>query len=333
MIERFFVIAALAGATLVSPAFAQSDAGPDAEPEIPVVRSRADFDALSPEEKKIYLSTLDPVRVSLSGGATYTASSFEDIAGDVDVLRFDTDLKFDILAGEGKNLTIVLGQERSFYDFDDAAGIIPAAPADNDPISDAQRLYLRPTFDVIDDSGWGWFVLGSLEFAGEPGAVFDDSFTIGGGGGVTYQVADGLRMGVGVLGSTRIEESGIVIPFPIIEWTIAEDWSLNLGRRSAGAVLSYQARDDLSFLLEASFGQREFRLDDDNVVSNGVLIDRGVPITLAAAWKPASNVTLTGRAGTLLAGEIEFTDSRGNRLNREDRDPGLIVGFDLRIAF
>ncbi|MEQ8769616.1 MAG: DUF6268 family outer membrane beta-barrel protein [Phycisphaerales bacterium] len=333
MMDRPLAIAACM--TLALPALAQPapEYAPESEPGIPEVRSRADFDALSPEEKKIYLSTLDPVRISLSGGATYTASSFEDIAGDVDVLRIDTDLTFDILAGEGRNLTIVLGQERSFYDFDDAAGIIPAAPADNDPISDAQRVYLRPTFDVIDDSGWGWFLTGSLEFAGEPGAVFDDSFTIGGGGGVTYQVADGLRLGLGVLGSTRVEESGLVIPFPIIEWTIAEDWSFNLGRRNAGAVLAYQARDDLSLSLGVSFGQREYRLDDDNVVSNGVLIDRGVPITLAAAWKPSSNVTLTGRAGTLVAGEIEFTDSRGNRLNREDRDPGLIVGFDLRIAF
>ena len=288
--------------------------------------------ALTPEEQAIAAAG-PKTRISLSMGAEYTAGSFSDISGDLDVLRLSTDLTITHRLGLRRQLSVSVSQERSQYDFDDATGIVPADPADRDPLSDAQSLSITPTLGGREADGFSWFVLGSVEWAGEPGAVFDDSVTFALGGGASWQINDELRLGVGVIGATRIEDNAIVIPFPIVEWAFAEDWTLSVGAQGAGGALTYRAREDLTLALEVGFENRNYRLDDDNAFSNGVFQDRTLPIALAASWSPSEQITLTGRVGALAWGEAEFLDSGGNRVNREDRDAAFLIGLDLRFAF
>ncbi|GJM19717.1 MAG: hypothetical protein DHS20C14_19300 [Phycisphaeraceae bacterium] len=278
-------------------------------------------------------ATPSPWSISLSVGTEYVEGSFADIPGDLNILRFDTDLTISRRIGQRRNLSLSFSQERSFYDFDGALGIVPADPADADPMSEGQTLGLNATFGGMEASGWGWFVTGGVQWAGEPGAVFDDSLTVSGGGGVTFQASKGLRLGVGLIAGTRIEESARVIPFPIVEWTIDKDWSLSAGSRGAGAVLTYKATPEVTLGLEVGFESREYRLDSDNVFADGVILDRAIPLAFTAEWRPNEQVTLAGRVGAHLWGEIEFTDSAGNRLNREDRDVALLAGVELRFRF
>ncbi len=312
--------AAVLAIALLSPALCAQESTPEPPVE------------LTPEEQAIAAAG-PKTRITLDFGTEYTAGSFSDISGDLDVLRLSTDLTITHRLGLRRQLSVTVAQERSQYDFDDATGIVPADPADRDPLSDAQSLSISPMLGGREADGFGWFVLGSVEWAGEPGAVFDDSVTFALGGGASWQINDDLRLGVGVIGSTRIEDNARVIPFPIVEWTIAEDWTLSVGTRGAGGALTYKAREDLSLALEVGYESREYRLDDDNAFSNGVFQDRAVPVALAAAWSPSEQITLTGRVGALAWGEAEFLDSSGNRVNREDRDAAFLIGLDLGFAF
>lgn len=251
--------------------------------------------------------------------------------GSVSVNRAAADLGFSIPVAENRFVDLGLGFERSWYSFDRAIGFVPGV---EEPWGDVNELGFSAVYRVGVNERWSYFVGGLLDLSGEDGADAGDSLTYGGLLGVGYAASERLRLGLGVLVSSRLEEDVRVLPLPSVDWTISESLRLNIGGNRAGAELAWTMSESLTLALEGAWESREFRLEDENPAApEGVVDDQRVPVGLALTWSPSRNMTLVARGGYMLWQEYELRDRGGDKIREIESDAAPYLGASLRIAF
>ncbi|MCW5776322.1 MAG: hypothetical protein KIS87_07790 [Phycisphaeraceae bacterium] len=270
-----------------------------------------------------------PVRFRLEGGATFDASAdLDESPGDVSVARIRSAFEADFRVDARSRFALQFSSEFSFYDFDGATGLVPGTDS---PLDDTYDYRIGARYSRSLEDGWGMFVGGDVRFSGEHGADAGDSVTGGGFGGVTYDVSDRLTLGIGLAVRTRLEDNARLIPIPVVDFRITDEWRLSTD--GPGLKLSYTPDHAYTIYLAGRWEAREFRLDEDGPLPGGVARDERVPIVLGATWKPNDTITVDGFVGAVVWNEYEFINSAGTTIAETETDAHLTAGVQLTLKF
>lgn len=270
------------------------------------------------------------IELNLTGEHAFRAD-IDDTPGDVAVWRAGFGIDLSTRWGERARLGLGIEEEASWYLFDNARGLVPGAPADGDPFEQVLITRLLPRLSVQHDERWAWFLGGIVEFAGEPGADVGDSATFGGFAGARYAFSENFSLSFGLGAKSRLEDSALVIPLLGVEWKVNDTVTLS----SEGTKLRLAAKlsEQLTVALQGGWELREFRLDDDNVLPEGVVRDSRIPIGVSLDWKPCPRAAISLTGGAIIWQEFRFDDRNGDRVSETNTDPTPYIGLSGRITF
>lgn len=261
------------------------------------------------------------------------AAEFDDAPGDVSITRAGLGLDVSIPFDDRQRLVVAFYNELSNYEFDDATSI---AGVTGEPWDNVLEHYLGLTYRTSINDQWRVFVGGTLDSSYETGADFGDSLTFGAQLGATYSANDNVTIGLGVLVSSRLEDDVLVVPFPIINWTISEKWSLHTGRshgRGLRAELAFSPIEQLTLALGAGVEAREFRLEDTGPIPDGVARDWRVPVSLVARWDFSKQVSIHAEVGADVFTNYTVDDASGNELDDVDGNAAVFAGVGATFNF
>ncbi len=232
----------------------------------------------------------------------------------------------------GEDVTVALSANHQFetYEFDNLT---------TDPWEEIHRTRVGLIIRQQLQNGWTWIALPWLVSDVERGADTGDSLTGGVISAAWYDLSDTLKLGLGFVVRSRLEDNVTVFPIPIIDWEFADGWTFSTlpqrgFRVGAGASLGWKTHEDLKLSLVYQFLSNQQRLDEDSLASpNGVGEFRQHRLSLAATYRWNENLSLTGHAGFTFAGEIELQDAAGVRLNEDSFDASLIFGLEGAWSF
>lgn len=222
--------------------------------------------------------------------------------------------------------------EGSWYNFDDAAGLVPGT---SDPLNEVVRIGLTPSV-LYQYSDKLAFLGGAIvDFSGEPGADVGDSATFGGFFGTRWALSERFSLQLGFALKTRLEDNIGFVP------SIGFDWRINdrvrLATEGLGLRLTAEIEKHWSAFMNGGYSLREYRLEDHagSAISEGVFRDQRFTIGGGVEWRPTggrdASVFLTG--GVVAWSELRFDDSEGIKVTEEDADPTGYVGISGTIRF
>ncbi|MEL7472228.1 MAG: DUF6268 family outer membrane beta-barrel protein [Planctomycetota bacterium] len=256
-----------------------------------------------------------------------------DDEGDLAVSRVASAIGVGGRIGNQVDAQLTFASEFSFYDFDGATSF----DADGDPFDTTYQYDINGFLRGQIDPRWGWFAGGGVTWAGEAGASASQNLRGRGFGGVTYAVSDNLRVGLGVGAFSRLEDSTLIVPIPTLRWQIDERSSLATGGEGGigglGVRYTYRPNEQWALFAQGRFVGREYRLDDDGPIPEGVARDDRIELSVGANYNATPNLSLNARVGFDVFSEIEIDDRSGNQIAEEDLDPSLVFGLGLRVRF
>ncbi len=269
------------------------------------------------------------VEYKLKGSVENTFDTYlKDGPGETSVFRVGPAIDIDIPIGDRATLGISASAQFSKYRFKDVTGFGAGGPK---PIGNTYEHEFNVSYSREFNEQWSLFIAGGVNAAGETGAKFNESLTYGGGGGVTYSVNKEIKLGLGVIVRSRLEENAYVVPLPIITWNFAPKWEFTTRYRNAR--LSYQATEKWTIFATADFKQHEYRLDIDAPTSEGVFRDRTIPLSLGATFVPTKSFEITAGAGVNVSRRFTLDDKAGNRVAQVKTDPSLVVFVNAAFKF
>jgi hypothetical protein len=309
----------------VSPCLAQNSttSEPPARAEPP---SQAEAPSAAGQERPINYS------ISARGDLGFNAG-LSDSPGNVTVSRGELRLGVEIPAGQRGSLGLGFQYEVSDYAFHDATGIIPGT---DDPWGTVHRESVALRYARQSSQQWSWIVGSTLNWAAEDGGKIGDSFTASVFGVVRCAVDENLSVGLGLQFASRLEDSDLLLPFPSLNWKIAEQWRLTTERtqaRGVGLGLIYTPDEQWSFELAGGYEPREFRLDRNGPLPNGVVRDTSIPVSLSATYAPSPHMTLTLEAGAYFGQSFKVLNSSGSEVSNPDVDPTPFVSLQFGYRF
>jgi hypothetical protein len=267
----------------------------------------------------------------IGAGDVVFESDLDDSPGSLSTIRAGGGLEVGVPVGERARLTTLFFGEQSWYDFSDATGLVPGT---DDPLDEAYRLVLRPLLSWQVSQDWGVFCGGSLNWGAENGADLSDALTVGGIAGARYRFSDSFSLSFGLGVASQLEDSTEFFPLIGVDWQIDEQTRLSsTGDEGVGLRLTHAVSEHWSVLVQGSYESREFRLADDNALSEGAMRDRRVPVAAGVSYSPSQSVTLQLLGGVVAWQELRFDDSGGNEVSEVNADPAPFVRLILRVYF
>lgn len=215
-----------------------------------------------------------------------------------------------------------LDAEYANYDFGDLFSTAPA---------DFLAIDVRPSASFYFSENLGVYGGAILGFGGEPSADIGDSLIYGAFGGFNYQIAKDLWVGAGLGVSTQLEDDVLYVPLVTIDWKINDQLSLEANGLSGK--LTYAIDKQWSIFAEGSYQLRRYRLDDDSIVSDGVLADDYIPVGIGVSYAPSDHVTISLVGGAVVWREIEFIDDDENEIASEDAEITPYVAASVKISW
>lgn len=325
------VIAMTSGAMAQSQAPEGADPGPPPGPDVQAP-SAPPSTPREPVSGARTLTEREAMTIRLLGGGEIAFNAdLDDSPGDLSVYRAAAGLEMGVPVGERARLSMLFFGERSWYDFDNATGIVPGT---DDPLDEAYRLVLRPLLSWQIDQQWGVFGAASLNWAAEDGGELADAFTVTGFGGARYAFSEELSLSFGVGASTQLEDSTEFFPILGVDWKINERTRLSTtGVEGLGARLTHGFAPEWALLVQGSYENREFRLADDNALSEGVMRERRVPLGVGLSYSPTSKVSVELMGGVIAWEELRFDDRDGNEISEINADPAPFIRLMVRVQF
>lgn len=270
---------------------------------------------------------------SVSGLGTWQTSADLDSGGDVSVFRAQGNVSMKAPMSPRWQLNGDISHEYSNYDFDSGSGIFTPTGG-GQLFEELHRTSISLSASVAHDERWSWTVGGRVEFAAEGEAVYNDAFTFSALGGAMYTLRPGVRVGMGLLVSTRLEEDTVVWPVPLIDatWKVSDRAALTAGTRE-GVRFAYEIEQDVTFSASVGWRYAEYRLDDTGGAPNGVFSEFQVPLAVDVLWNPAAGLDLKAGVGVNVYNELQVDDFAGNTLLDTDADPALFLRAGLTYRF
>ena len=269
-----------------------------------------------------------------SVGVTYQADAdFDGNIGELSLLEYRAGLTALINIEDAGRLSINLSAGLLDYDVSPSltsvAGDAASIGAELDTI---HTLGLTGIYSDRFNDTTNWFIGAGVGFAGEEDADFGDGFDWLFTGGFEYKQSDTLTWGIGVLVKSQLEDDVLIVPVPRITWKIDDRWTLASER--AGLRLSYKSSDELSYGISGEYRSDSFRLDDTHAAAvEGMGTHRRIPIGLFAEYTPNDRIVIDASVGAALGGELEFLDTNGNDVSKQDLDPGFYGSLNLSFKF
>jgi opacity protein-like surface antigen len=269
-----------------------------------------------------------------SAGVTYQADAdFDGNIGELSLLEYRAGLTALINFEDAGRLSINLSAGLLDYDVSPSptsvAGDAASIGAELDTI---HTLGLTGIYSDRFNDTTNWFIGAGVGFTGEEDADFGDGFDWLFTGGFEYKQSDTLTWGIGVLVKSQLEDDVLIVPVPRITWKIDDRWTLASER--AGLRLSYKSSDELSYGISGEYRSDSFRLDDTHAAAvEGMGTHRRIPIGLFAEYTPNDRIVIDASVGAALGGELEFLDTNGNDVSKQDLDPGFYGSLNLSFKF
>ncbi len=199
------------------------------------------------------------------------------------------------------------------------------------PIRDGFTVRLAPSVIYRLDSRWTLFGGLGANANGDAAADMTDAVVGIGFLGARRQFSERFALNFGVYGSTRLEDDPRVIPMVGVEWQVSKKW--RLASQGTSGQLSYQIKDPLRLFLGLGFEFRDFRLDDDSSIPEGVFRDESIPISLGLEWNPNPAASVTLQAGRAFARSLEILDRNGVTRANEDVLASTYLSLAIKVGF
>lgn len=266
-------------------------------------------------------------------GRVFGRHEFEadlDTAGDVSTTRAGAAIDAWGAINESLRLETTLQIESSFYEFNDAQVLLAGSDG---PIDEGYDLLLRPILRGEVNERWGWLAGLQLRLSGEADADIEDAAGIGGFAGVTRHFSDRFSLTLGAGAQSRLEDSAIVIPYIAFDWRPTED--LRVWSDGLGVHVSREIDESWSARAFARYESREFRLDDDGPIPDGVFRDDIVLLGVGTTWAPASSrMTVAFDLGASIYRDMDVLDAGGDEIvDTEQVDPAFFLSARLEYRF
>lgn len=266
----------------------------------------------------------------------YTIYNFPtDIGRDGEFNLWRAGAGFDIATpiNEKVGFRLSLLGEHSRYEYEDISELIGGSNSDFDV--DANILRVAPAFMYRHDDRWMFFGGPIAEFGFESGADIGDADTYGAFASARYRVNDKFAVSFGATAKTTIEDDVSVYPVGGIEYKFADD--LVVG--TSGAQLGFNVRigkrfsEQLAVSVFGGYQNRDYRLDDDSLIPEGVLRDTRVPVGIELVWRPSENVVFRFGGGAVVWQETTFDDEDGDEIGSDESDLTGFLAFSASITF
>jgi hypothetical protein len=264
------------------------------------------------------------------GSFTFSAD-IDDTDGDVQIARAGFGASIGFRPWEKAQISLGVDEEVSWYLFDNATRILPTAPGSGDPFELVLSTTISPRLSVQHDEHWGWFVGGIIQFSGEADTHVDDAATFGGYAGARYSFSDNFGLSFGFAAKSRLEDDAIVIPLIGLDWNVND--RVTISTEGTTGSIHVKLSDQWGAVLSGGWELRDYRLDSDSPLPDGVVSDSRVPIGLSFEWKPSPNTTLSIGGGAVVWQEFQFRDSDGNKVSETNTDPAPFINFSAVFRF
>jgi hypothetical protein len=259
-------------------------------------------------------------------------ADLDDAPGSVSIDRVGGSVGMLFPIGERSRLSVEGATEFSFYDFKNATGF---GSGFSEPWDNTMQMNLAVTFSTQATRQWSWFAGAGIDDSVQTGAELSDGVTGGVFGGASYSFSEKFTIGLGAALRTHLADEGEVVPIPVINWQISDQWKLDthaeIGAR--GVRLSYQPLEQLTLSLNAAYAIREYRLDDSGPAPGGVGRDYRIPVSFGAQWYFNRQFAIGARVGIDAWQEYTLLDSSGDRVSQINTKPGVFIGAGLEINF
>jgi hypothetical protein len=231
------------------------------------------------------------------------------------------------LSGE-RLAALSVSTEATFYDFGDSGDLVPGS---GDPFNDLYQARVSGMVRTEDSAAPGWFAGFELALGGEDEASPRKSLQLGAAGGFRYAGSDTLSIEVGLAALSRLEDEPWVWPFLGVEWKASERLSFEARGTQVEARLALDERWSLAG--RADYAIRQYRLNDDNPLPEGVLRDEEIRAGLALVREGSDGLSFQLFAGYELWRELSTLDDDGREIAEVEADPAPFAAFALRIEF
>jgi hypothetical protein len=255
-------------------------------------------------------------------------TNFDGQPGSVAIYRLDSGASVGYAISPRLRVGVDFSNTQSWYDFDQATGIIPGTA---DPFDQTSTYSLTPSVGFGVDENWSIRVAGLFDWSQEGSGPDSDGFTAGGLGVVRYRFSPELALSGGILVSSRLEEDTLFVPLIGVEWQITE--VLRFETRGLGTEFSAKLNDRFTAFIDGSYSSRDFRLDEDNTLPEGLFRDRRALVGAGVRWTPAPFIEVSFRGGAVVWSEFRIDDRNGNELRTVDLDPTGYIGLNAELRF
>ncbi len=249
--------------------------------------------------------------------------------GDVSVTRLGASFGIRHIVNPRLALRFGASVEHSQYDFSGATGLVAGTA---DPFDDITITTVSVGGEYASSETDAWIFGVFVRSAGESGADFGDTIDGGIMLGYRHTFSETFSLGAAVNVGTELEDDIYAIPIVIIDWQINDKWRLATTEQ-ARVQLRYEHADAWAFGVEGGYERREFRLDQSGPLPHGVVDERRIPLAAFATYTASPNFIITGRIGTSVWSEFEFSNSRGNFVSEDELAASLALGLSLTVRF
>lgn len=262
------------------------------------------------------------------GSAVYLPDRpFSNAQGELGTQRAGWGARFGIDRGESGRAVLEVGLESSFYDFGGTQDVLPGV---DDPFNDVYETRIagatsHPLSDVVN-------LQESLEvrFAGGDETQLDEGVTIGGALGLSVAKSAEFEVGVGLAASSRLEDDALLIPYVSLDWRPNE--RLHLRASGPEMRLDWRATERIDVGLEASYAQRQFRLNDTSAGQSAAFRDEQIDLGAELGFRPFPGARLSVSGGYVAWREITLLND-GVKLFESELEPQPYVGLGLSLVF
>lgn len=226
---------------------------------------------------------------------------------------------------------------RFYYDVSDRRFAGPGRFAALEPWEQTSRVGVAGFVRQRAFNGLSLGIRPFVNWSYEAGAFSEDAISYGAAVAVLTGFSRDKRFGAGARIVRDIDGSEKVTPIVIINWQVAEDWTLSNPREAnftapAGLEIGYRASKQWRFALAGIYATEEFRLDDHGLAPGGTGESSGI-LTYLRASRHWSWLTLNGYLGAMFNGNLEVNDADGDRLAASHYDTAPFAAVSVEGRF
>lgn len=281
------------------------------------------------------VATFDPaaggtnVFWSISGRGDYLVKRSLEGGGDVGVADAALSVGARVILDRDWRMNIGLDYRITNYDWSGTTAL------GDDPWDNVFELGIAALFEHDVTDQWTLFGGPVLELSWEEGADVDKSLTGGALLGATYEVDEGLQLGLGLGIFSEIEDDTTFFPLITVDWRITDDLTLTTRTETGGAGLELTGpiTEDFSWGVGFRYDRRRFRLNDEGPQPEGVGEFESFPVYVRGRWQASPQLQLDAFLGTSVDGNLDIENEDGQFIDRASYPYALVFGARLTYRF